>query len=764
LTVDTTLPSVLNGSANGSLIQLSYSEILDANALPDINRFTVISGGSVIAVTSVLVSGSTLTLNLASRVGYQKLVTVAYADPTAGDDVNAVQDKAGNDAVTLAALTVTNNSQFVAPTMSLLVDTGSSSTDGITSNGTVKVSGLEVGATWQYSIDWGSTWIAGTGSSFTLGDGSYSGIYIKQTLNTLTSSNGYYSGTVTVDTVAPTSVIKGFDKTGSTWNGITDSYLTDIVGAGMTHTAGGYSALLEGTTEVYASVAFSIGGQSHTATADYSGYWYYRLTDTDFANVGYGAETITVSGATDRAGNASAVQVTRDVTFNAVADTMSHAESGYGSDYVDALIYGGAGWKGTTITYSFAPGSGATAWTATEKLAFANACHTYENICNLHFVEGTYYADNYSETNMVVNKVPSSTWAAQPGWVVLADFNLPTDGFNDYYGALQGRFNYEYSAWNNLTPGSLGFNTIIHELGHGLGMAHPFDGVPTFPGVTYGDLTDMGDYSLNQGAWSIMTYSHDWDGSPASSNDWGYGKTPMTFDIAAMQTMYGANTNYRTGDNIYQLPTTETTGTGWECIWDAGGTDTISNAGASTGSYINLNAYPKTGGLVSEPYVSYNYGTGGDLTPSLNIAGGFTIADGAMIENAIGGNGADMLTGNGVNNTLTGNAGADKFVFNTALGASNLDTIVDFTVGSDQIQLDDVVFSALIGASTVAVSQFISGSGLTGPIDANDFLIYNTSTGALYYDADGSATVYTAIQFALLQNKATLTSAQFVVI
>lgn len=764
LTVDTTTPSFSSGSVSGSVMSLIYSESLDANALPDINRFTVISGGSVIAVTSVLVSGSTLTLNLASRVGYQKVVTVAYADPTAGDDANAVQDKAGNDAVTLAALTVTNNSQFVAPSMSLLVDTGSSSTDGITSNGTVKVSGLEAGATWQYSIDWGSTWIAGTGSSFSLVDGSYSGIYIKQNLNTLTSSNGYYSGTVTVDTVAPTSVIKGFDKSGSTWNGITVSYLTDIVGAGMTHTADGNSALLEGTTEAYASITFSIGGQSHTAVADYSGYWYYRLTDTDFANVGYGAETITVSGATDRAGNASTVQVTRNVTFNAVADTMSHAQSGYGSDYVDALIYGGAGWKGTTITYSFAPGSGATAWTATEKQAFANACHAYENICNLHFVEGTYYADNYSETSMVLNKVPSSTWTAQPGWVVLADFNLPTDGFNSYYGALQGRFNYEYSAWNNLTPGSLGFNTIIHELGHGLGMAHPFDGVPTFPGVTYGDLIDMGDYSLNQGAWSIMTYSHDWDGSPASSIDWGYGKTPMTFDVAAMQTMYGANTNYRTGDNVYQLPTTDATGTGWECIWDAGGTDTISNAGASTGSYINLNAYPKTGGLVSEPYVSYNYGTGGDLTPSLNIAGGFTIADGAMIENAIGGNGADKLTGNGVNNTLTGNAGADKFVFNTTLGTSNVDTIVDFTVGSDQIQLDDAVFSALIASTAVAVSQFLSGSGLTAAIDANDFLIYNTSTGALYYDADGSATGYTAIQFALLQNKAALTTAQFVVI
>jgi hypothetical protein len=753
LTVDTMAPGFSSGSVNGNMVTLIYGEALDTGALSDASRFTVTSGGNAIAVTSVSASGSTLTLNLASRVGYQKAVSVAYTDPTTSDDANAVQDKAGNDAVSLAATPINNYSQFVAPTMSLLVDTGSSSSDGITSNGQVVVSGLEAGATWQYSTDGGSTWAAGSGSSFTLTDGTYS-LEIKQTLNGYTTSIGYNSSTVTVDKVAPTSIIKGFDKYGYTFEGITENYLTDIVGASMTHTAGYYSAALEGTTEAYATVTFNIGGQSHTAVADYSGYWYYRLTDTDFSNVGYGAEAITVTGATDRAGNASSVQVTHDVTFNAVADTMSHAESGYGSDYVDALIYGGAGWKGTTITYSFAPGSGATAWTVAEKQAFANACHTYENICNLHFVEGIYYADDYSATNITVNKVPGSTWTNQPGWVTLADFNLPTDGFNSYNGALQGRFNYEYSAWNNLTPGSLGFNTIIHELGHGLGMAHPFDGTPTFPGVTYGDLTDMGDYNLNQGAWSVMTYSHDWANSPTSSNDWGFGKTPMTFDVSAMQTMYGANISYRTGDNVYQLPKTEATGTGWECIWDAGGTDTISNAGANTGSYINLNAYPKTGGLVSEGYVSYNYASLGTTTPSLNTAGGFTIADGVIIENAIGGNGADIITSNAASNTLTGNSGADAFVFNTALGATNIDTITDFTTTqSDVLQLDDAIFRALAGLTAVTADKFCSGAGITAAADPNDFLIYNTTTGALYYDRDGSASIYAPLEFALLLNK-----------
>lgn len=658
-------------------------------------------------------------------------------------------------------------SVLLSPKLELHADTGSRSNDGITSDSKVMVSGLEDGVTWQYSTNSGIDWVLGTGNSFSLASKKYDvgAIQVRQTRSNVTSSVGLLDLAVEVDDKAPTSTINGFDKYGSTEDGSTESSLTDIVGTRMTDVSMS-SALLEGTTEAFAIVSLRIAGQDLTVSANASGYWSYRLTDTDFAKVGYGAETITVTGATDRAGNASSVQVTRDVTFNAVADTTSHEASGYGSEYVDALVRGGTGWKGTTITYSFAPGTtGSTEWTATEKQAFVNACRTYENVCNLHFVEGAYYADDFRATNIVLNKAPSSTWTNQPGYVTLADFNFPSDDYNYNHGALQGRFNYELSSWSNLTPGSLGFTTIIHELGHGLGLDHPFDGNTQFPGVSRNDSTDTGDYKLGQGVWTIMAYKFGWDGSPPSPDDAsGYSKTPMTFDIAAMQAMYGANTSYKTGNDTYILPVTEVSGTGWECIWDAGGTDTISNAGSGTGCYINLNAYPKTGGVVSEGYVSYNYSSG-TSTPSLNTAGGFTIADGVIIENAIGGNGADTLTGNGVSNTLTGNGGADKFVFNTALGASNVDTLTDFSVGIDQIQLDDAIFTSLLGSTTLASSRFRSGAGITAAADADDYLIYNTTTGAIFYDQDGVATAYAAVAFAILQTKPTnVTAAQFVVI
>ena len=668
-------------------------------------------------------------------------------------------------------LTTISASMLAPPSVSLEKDTGNDSTDGITSDGVVLVSGLALGATWQYSLNGGKDWSTGTGNSFTLGSNLTYNIKVKQTYggNTSEASPGF---TVKLDTHAPDSTILGFDKAGLITDGIVSgSALTDTVGAAMTHTSGNKSALLIGTTEADATITFTMGGQSHTATADSTGYWNYRLTDADFANVGFGAETITITSATDRAGNVNSASVTHNVTFNATADTTSYSDPG-GSTYIDALVHAGAGWKnGATISYSFGPASsGSYAWTDIEKQAFVNAFQVYENICNLHFVEGAFIPNEYECTNIVLYKVAGSTWqTTSSGGTVLADFNLPTNGFNEYYGPLFGRFNKDFSAWTDLTPGGLGFDTIIHELGHGLGLDHPFDASPTFPGVS--DYKNLGNYNLDQGIWTVMAYNHGWPntsrGDETYGFHYGYSKTPMTFDVAALQALYGANTNYQSGDNTYTLPTVEVSGTGWQCIWDTGGNDTISNADSSIACTINLNAYPKTGGVTSEPYVSYAWGAG--------IAGGFTIADGVVIENAIGGSGSDVITGNAADNTLsggrgndslTGGAGADHFVFNTALNASsNVDTITDFSVSQgDKIDLSAAIFTKLSVSIGVAATQFKSGAGQTTASDADDYLIYNTTDGSLYYDSDGSGSA-AAVLFAVLSNKPTdLSNTQFVVI
>ena len=117
--------------------------------------------------------------------------------------------------------------------------------------------------------------------------------------------------------------------------------------------------------------------------------------------------------------------------------------------------------------------------------------------------------------------------------------------------------------------------------------------------------------------------------------------------------------------------------------------------------------------------------------------------DGAAGNDSIEGNvGADTLIGGLGNDLLIGDAGNDTFIFNAAISNTNIDTILDFTSGADKIWLDDSIFTALGPITgTIDASHFLSGATPAGaPIatDPNQFLLYNSTTGNLYYDADGS--------------------------
>lgn len=96
-------------SADGTQVVLSFSEaLLDTTATTD--AYAVMVGGSAATVSAASVIGSTVVLTLASPVLSGQSVTVAYTDPSANNDDNAVQDILGNDAVSLAATSVSNNS------------------------------------------------------------------------------------------------------------------------------------------------------------------------------------------------------------------------------------------------------------------------------------------------------------------------------------------------------------------------------------------------------------------------------------------------------------------------------------------------------------------------------------------------------------------------------------------------------------------------------------------------------------------------------
>ena len=121
--------------------------------------------------------------------------------------------------------------------------------------------------------------------------------------------------------------------------------------------------------------------------------------------------------------------------------------------------------------------------------------------------------------------------------------------------------------------------------------------------------------------------------------------------------------------------------------------------------------------------------------------------------------GNDKLDGGTGNDALTGGAGLDIFRFTTAPTA-NVDTLTDFSVADDTLQLENAVFKKLASPGVLKAANFVKAGAAH---DLNDYLVYNPATGALSYDADGGG-VGAAQQIALLGVNLALTNADFVII
>lgn len=127
-----------------------------------------------------------------------------------------------------------------------------------------------------------------------------------------------------------------------------------------------------------------------------------------------------------------------------------------------------------------------------------------------------------------------------------------------------------------------------------------------------------------------------------------------------------------------------------------------------------------------------------------------------------GGAGVDTLIGGLGKDTLTGGADSDFFVFDTALSsASNVDSITDFAAGQDKIQLDKKIFTALKDEGMLS-SAFFRASANGAAMDENDYFLYNTTSGRLFYDADGNGQGV-AVQFATLTSKPVVSANDFMI-
>jgi uncharacterized delta-60 repeat protein len=140
-----------------------------------------------------------------------------------------------------------------------------------------------------------------------------------------------------------------------------------------------------------------------------------------------------------------------------------------------------------------------------------------------------------------------------------------------------------------------------------------------------------------------------------------------------------------------------------------------------------------------------------------------TNTDGNALGNTLIGNARNnVFDGMAGADVMTGGGGADTFGFTTSLVAGNVDTITDFTVGADKIRLTHSIFNAIAGIGALSAGQFTANASGTAQ-DANDRIIYETDTGKLFYDSNGSA-AGGATQFATLSPGLGLSNANFFVI
>ncbi|MDX1539616.1 type I secretion C-terminal target domain-containing protein, partial [Arsukibacterium sp.] len=195
------------------------------------------TGGDIAAgdVVTMIINNVTYTTTVQADGSWS--VDVAGSDLAADTEFNVVvssSDAAGNTVNSTGTSSHTVDQTVAAPLVQLDTDSGTSATDSITNDGVVNVTLAGDVASWQYSVDGGTTWLTGTGSSFTLAEGVYANgaVLVKQTDTAGNTSSSTNLGPVTVDQNLPTLTITTDDSTLATGEAttITFSFSEEVTG------------------------------------------------------------------------------------------------------------------------------------------------------------------------------------------------------------------------------------------------------------------------------------------------------------------------------------------------------------------------------------------------------------------------------------------------------------------------------------------------------------------------------------------------------
>jgi Ca2+-binding RTX toxin-like protein len=294
-------------------------------------------------------------------------------------------------------------------------------------------------------------------------------------------------------------------------------------------------------------------------------------------------------------------------------------------------------------------------FSATQAARARDALAYVASICGLSFQETTNpaqtrtitFANNRQSSSAGYALYPSSDWT---GSDVFLDVDSPGN--------------------DKLAEGSYAALTLIHEIGHALGLKHPFSAAGADGEVADGPYLAEGEDAT---AWTVMSYNDD-------ARQYTLRMSPL--DVAALQYLYGPNPSARASNDVYRVDPSAP-----NFIWDGAGTDRI-DASALT-QRITLDLRPGAWGYV-----------GATQAASITSPGQITVNFGSLIEHVTGTAHADWLIGNDVDNRLEGGAGND-----TLEGGTGHDTL-DGGAGQDTVRVRGAFadFSLMRDASLTSVT------------------------------------------------------------
>ena len=380
------------------------------------------------------------------------------------------------------------------------------------------------------------------------------------------------------------------------------------------------------------------------------------------------------------------------------------------NDYrIDAVLagneirWGSANSGVTEVTFSFMAalptyanpsqdGNNFSVMTDEQKTAVREILTTMSSLFNLNFTEVTDSASSFGQLRFGNNSQTQTVGYAY----------YPDSSLGESAGDLYINNTSEVPQTTGVTMGTNAYSTLIHEIGHTLGLKHPGN----YNAAEGADATEIEGPFLtgveDSELFSIMSYT---------TQNQGLERINLApYDYAALSYLYGAK-SVNPGDDVYSL--TEDSGQVVQTLYDTSGVDTLDAATMHTPVTLNLNA-AAPGMLSSVGITSLGQAANDNFSLGLNT----------VIEQAYGGSANDKLVANSANNLLNGNGGDDILVgqlgTDTMLGGEGSDIFGLTNVGDFIFQdfvpgTDKVGFNTALGIGNFEqLAPYITGISVQG--------------------------------------------------